>query len=140
MALLEALHFQWILESAYQHLQNISLSTSTKIKICWEFDWDWLPWWIRQQRIYLQCGRPGFDPWVWKIPWRRIGQPTTVFLPGESPWTEEPGRLQFMGLQRVVHDWMTRHIAQYWIYKSIEANWHLNNTKSFNHNKWCTSI
>ena len=30
--------------------------------------------------------------WVGKIPWR-AGQPTLVFLPGESPWTEEPGRL-----------------------------------------------
>ena len=29
---------------------------------------------------------------------------TPVFLPGESPWTEEPGRLQSMGLQRVEHD------------------------------------
>ena len=27
-----------------------------------------------------------------------------VFLPGESPWTEEPGGLQPMGLQRVGHD------------------------------------
>ena len=26
----------------------------------------------------------GFDPWVRKIPWRRIWQPTPVFLPGES--------------------------------------------------------
>ena len=42
---------------------------------------------------------PGFDPWVEKIPWRRAWQPTLVFLPGESPWTEEPG-----GLQRVGHD------------------------------------
>ena len=25
-----------------------------------------------------------------KIPWRRAWQPTPVFLPGESPWTEEP--------------------------------------------------
>ena len=25
-----------------------------------------------------------FDPWVRKIPWRRKGQPTPVFLPGES--------------------------------------------------------
>ena len=33
---------------------------------------------------YLQCGRPGFDPWVRKIPWRRKWQPTPVFLPGES--------------------------------------------------------
>ena len=23
------------------------------------------------------------------------------------PWTEEPGRLQYMGLQRVGHDWVT---------------------------------
>ena len=38
--------------------------------------------------------RLGFDPWVEKIPWRRAGQPTPVFLPGESPWTEEPGGLQ----------------------------------------------
>ena len=30
----------------------------------------------------------GFDPWVGKIPWRRAWQPTPVFLPGESPWTE----------------------------------------------------
>ena len=25
-----------------------------------------------------------FDPWVWKIPWRREWLPTPVFLPGES--------------------------------------------------------
>ena len=28
--------------------------------------------------------RPGFDPWVGKIPWRRAWQPIPVFLPGES--------------------------------------------------------
>ena len=28
--------------------------------------------------------RLGFDPWVWNIPWRRVWQPTPVFLPGES--------------------------------------------------------
>ena len=28
--------------------------------------------------------RLGFDPWVWKIPWRSAWQPTSVFLPGES--------------------------------------------------------
>ena len=40
-----------------------------------------------------------FDPLVGKIPWKRAWQPTPVFLPGESPWTEEPGGLQFIGLQ-----------------------------------------
>ena len=41
-----------------------------------------LPWWLRWSRICLQCRRPGFDPWVRKIPWRRKQQPTPVFLPG----------------------------------------------------------
>ena len=36
-------------------------------------------------------------PGVGKIPWRRAWQPTPVFSPGESPWTEEPGELQSMG-------------------------------------------
>ena len=44
-----------------------------------------------------------------KITWRRAWQPSPVFLPGESPWTEEPGRLQSMAWQRVRHDWLTKH-------------------------------
>ena len=61
-----------------------------------------------------------------KIPWRRDRLPTPVFLGfpggsdgkltcsvddlgsipglGRSPWTEEPGRLQSTGSQRVRHD------------------------------------
>ena len=34
--------------------------------------------------ICLQCGRPRFDPWIGKIPWRREWQPPPVFSPGES--------------------------------------------------------
>ena len=33
----------------------------------------------------------------WNLAWRIL----------ENPWTEEPGRLQCMGLQRVRHDWVT---------------------------------
>ena len=51
------------------------------------------------KRICLPCGRPVFNPWVGTIPWRRAWQPTPVFSPGESPWTEEPGGLQSMGSQ-----------------------------------------
>ena len=43
-----------------------------------------LPWWLRWQRICLQCRRLGFNPWVRKIPWRRECLPTPVFMPGES--------------------------------------------------------
>ena len=31
----------------------------------------------------LQCRKPGFDPWIGKIPWRRERLPTTVFWPRE---------------------------------------------------------
>ena len=39
----------------------------------------------------LQSRRPGFKPWVGKIPWRREWLPTPVFWPGDfhglySPW------------------------------------------------------
>ena len=50
-----------------------------------------LPLWLSWLRICLQCGRPGFDLWVGKIPWRRERLPTPVFWPGEfhrpyNPW------------------------------------------------------
>ena len=38
------------------------------------------PPWLGRQRICLQCRRPGFRPWVGKIPWQWL--PTLVFLPG----------------------------------------------------------
>ena len=47
-------------------------------------------------RVYRQCRRPGFNPWVGKMPRRRTWQPIPVFLTGEfhgqrslvgySPW------------------------------------------------------
>ena len=39
-----------------------------------------------KKKIHLQCTRhkrPGFDPWVGKIPWRRTWLLTPVFLPGK---------------------------------------------------------
>ena len=35
-----------------------------------------LPWWLSSEESFCQCRRLGFDPWVRKIPWRRIWQPT----------------------------------------------------------------
>ena len=37
--------------------------------------WGGLPWRLRWCRIFLQCRRPKFDPWVRKIPWERNGYP-----------------------------------------------------------------
>ena len=54
-----------------------------------------------QCKRYKRCG---FDPWFGKLSWRRVWQPTPVFLPWRIPWTEEPDRLQSTGLQRIGHD------------------------------------
>ena len=39
---------------------------------------------LEGKSVCLQCRRPGFNPWVGKIPWRRKWQPTPVLLPGKS--------------------------------------------------------
>ena len=73
-----------------------------------------------KEPTYWQCSRyrrHRFNPWVGKIPWRRAWQPTPVLSPRKSPWTEEPGRLQSMGLQRVCHDWS--HLACWHTWGSI---------------------
>ena len=55
-------------------------------------------------RICLQCRRPGFSPWVGKIPWRREWQPIPVFLPGESHRQRSLAGYSSWGSQRVGHD------------------------------------
>ena len=55
-----------------------------------------LPWSLSGEESSRRPRRRGFEPWVGKIPWRRVWQPTPVFLPGEfhgqsslagySPW------------------------------------------------------
>ena len=57
--------------------------------------------WLSGKESACQCRRPGFILWVGKIPWRKAWKPIPVFLPGESPWTEEPGGLQSMWSERV---------------------------------------
>ena len=54
----------------------------------------------------------GSVPWVGKIPWRRKWQSTPVFLPGESPGTEELGGLWSIGSQRVGLKQLSMHAFQ----------------------------
>ena len=54
-----------------------------------------LPWWLSGREPTCQCRRPGFHPWVRKVP--------SSVLAWEGPWTEEPGGLQPRD-HRVGHD------------------------------------
>ena len=62
-----------------------------------------------------------FPPLAWEDPLKEGLAPTLVFLPGESPWTEKPGRLQFIGSQRVRHDWATKHTHAAAAAKSLQS-------------------
>ena len=50
---------------------------------------------------FRRLKRHGFHPWVGKIPWKKEMATHSSILAWKIPWMEEPGRLQFMGLQGV---------------------------------------
>ena len=89
---------------------------------------------MAQRLKSLQCRRPGFDPWVGKIPWRRKWQPTPVLLPGEShgqrslvgysPWSHKES-----DMTEQLHSLMVKNIyleKLFWFSESNRvANWFL---------------
>ena len=41
-------------------------------------------------KSHLHCRRPQFDPWVRKVPWRRVGSPPQCSrFPGSSPGVDD---------------------------------------------------
>ena len=59
---------------------------------------------VAQISVCLHCRRPGFNPWVRKISWRRKWQPTPVSLPGKSHGRRSLVGYKSKGSQRVGHD------------------------------------
>ena len=49
----------------------------------------------------------------WQDPLEKAMATHSSILAWEIPWTEEPGGLQCMGLQRVGHDLATEHTHTY---------------------------
>ena len=70
------------LEAWHAVIRGVAKSR-TRLSDWIELNWTELNWWTYRdfpggsdsKSICLQCGRPGFDPWVGKIPWRRKGNP-----------------------------------------------------------------
>ena len=53
------------------------------------------------------------ETWLWSLGWEDpleegMATPSSI-LAWRIPWMEEPGELQCWGLQRVRHDWVTKH-------------------------------
>ena len=76
------------------------------------------PWWLSGKESACQCRRPEFDPWVWKIPWRKKRWPTPVFLPRKSYGQSRLVSYSPRGRKRVRHDLAAKqqetghHVAQ----------------------------
>ena len=84
-----------------------SLSTHLGCLTYW-FVWG-LPRWPNSKESACQCRkckRHDFNPWVRKIPWERNMAAHSSIFACKIPWTEEPGRLQSMGLQ-------TKHMTEH---------------------------
>ena len=77
--------------------------------------WNWLiinhingfPYWLRWERICLQCRRPGFGSWVCKLPCRREWLPTPVFLPGKFHKQRSLVGYSPREVTKSRHDWAT---------------------------------
>ena len=58
------------------------------------------------------------EMWVWSLSREDpLGEEMAThfsILALKIPWTEEPGRLQFMGWQRVGYNWATNHAHIHW--------------------------
>ena len=60
---------------------------------------------VQQKRIHLHCRRRWFSQsLVWGVPPEEDTATHSRVLAWKSPWTEEPGGLQFIGSQSVGHD------------------------------------
>ena len=68
-------------------------------------------------------GDPGLIPGLGKIPWRRKGQPSPVFLPGKSHGQRSMVGYSPWRLQRAGHDWVTFAFFSYLLYQvsSVQA-------------------
>ena len=68
-----------------------------------------LPWCSDGKESACNVGDLGLIPELGRSPGGGRATHSSI-LPGEFPWIEEPGVLQYMGSQRVGHDWATKHI------------------------------
>ena len=68
-------------------------------------------WMSSQVAQMVKCLPATWETWVWSLGWedpleKEMATHSST-LAWKIPWTEEPGRLQSMGSQRVGHNWAT---------------------------------
>ena len=66
----------------------------------------WQPWWLSGKYSACNAGdrRPRLNQWGWEDALAEAMATHSSILAQRIPWAEDPGRLQFIGLQKVGHD------------------------------------
>ena len=82
----------------------------------------WASRWLSGKESGCQCRRLEFDIWVGKSSWRRKWQLASVILAWRILWTEEPGELLSIGLQRVGHDLASKQQYEELIFRMYRNN------------------
>ena len=67
--------------------------------------------WCSGKESPCQRRKSRFNPWVWKIPWRKKCRPTPGFLSGK--YHGQRSLVSSIRSQRVGHDWATGHARMY---------------------------
>ena len=104
--------------SASPHLDHIHIATRlTFLARDLDMSNPWtsiaIPHWICPSLVAqtIKCLPTMRETWVqsldWEDPLEKAMAPHSRILAWKIPWTEEPGRLQSMGLQRAGHNWAT---------------------------------
>ena len=84
----------------------LTLTTKVDTEFIISLWWIQTPWWRRHQESACS-GDLGLIPGLGRTPEERNAVHSSI-LAWRIPWTEEPGGLQYMGSQRVRHDWATK--------------------------------
>ena len=96
----------WECKYFFEILVSTLLDIYTQVGLLGRTRWHY--WQRARLSMHETYRRPGFDPWVRKIPWRRKWPPTPVFLPGKFHGQRSLG-LQSMMQQKVRHNWVYTH-------------------------------
>ena len=122
----EKMHKTNLIKYCYsKYTQNFKNATMRKK----QHKWKWVKdlnrhlslWLLRRWRICLQGGRPGFDPWVGKIPWRRKLATHDSILARDFYRQRSLVGYSPQGQQNVRHNWATnafRHLIKEYIQKA----------------------
>ena len=97
---------------AHSHTSTLLLGSSPGEETGYPLQYSWASLVAQTVKHLLAM----WETWVWSLGWEDLldeGMAThSSVLAWRIPGREEPGRLQSTGLQRVGHNWVTKHSTQ----------------------------